>query len=170
MSNSNIYEQPSLEYYGTTGYVPDSDTSIVHADYERKRADSVQRTIWNAIHQAGSDGATCQEVEAATDIAHQTVSASIRNMELDGYEKDVSRGKLVKLTTIRDGGHAYVSSRNLPLVPVTRVMEPNKRRVSYKAKIHELLNEIESVIDWPQEFLSNHLRGLIESTRAELDQ
>jgi hypothetical protein len=179
--------QPSLEYLNTTGYVSDSDTSATHAQFEKQRAGKIQTLILETITEFGTNGATSPEVEQEIGMAHQTVSAAIRNMELDGYEQGVSRGKVTKLKTIRNGCHAYVATSlvisetshiyrgmneveaNLVgFVPESQVMEPNARRASWKKRLSEVVDEIESVIDYPEPFLANHLRGLIDEIRNEL--
>ena len=165
---SDLFEQPSFEYSDTTGYVPDSDTSITHAEFEKQRAGQVQSVVLRAISDHGTSGATSPEVEQQTGLTHQTVSAAIRNMELDGYEKGVSRGKVTKLRTIRNGCHAYVSYPWLAEIPPSQIMEPNARRVSWKKRLGEVIDEIESVAHYPDPFLANHLRDLIAQVRAEL--
>ncbi len=164
----STYDQPSLEYYGTTGFVPDSDTSIKHAEFEKKRAASVQETILNAIKSTMNHGATCREIEVVTGLAHQTVSACIRNMELDGYEQDVSRGKVVKLRTIRDGGHAYIASEHINAMHESLLMNPTKQRVQYKKRLLEVLDELESVAHYPEPFLQNYIKGLVQGVRTEI--
>jgi len=160
--------QPSLEYLNTTGYVSDSDTSATHAQFEKQRAGKIQTLILETITEFGTNGATSPEVEQEIGMAHQTVSAAIRNMELDGYEQGVSRGKVTKLKTIRNGCHAYVVTSLIGFVPDSQVMEPNARRASWKKRLSEVVDEIESVIDYPEPFLANHLRGLIDEIRNEL--
>jgi predicted transcriptional regulator len=166
---SDLFQQPSFEYQETTGYVSDSDTSISHAQFEKRRAGQVQDTILSAISATGTIGATSAEVEERTGLAHQTVSSAIRNMELDGYEKDRSRGKVVKLRTIRNGGHAYIATAFISEIPASQTMEPSVRRTSWKKKLAEVMTEVESVLHYPEPFLANHLRDLIAEVRADLE-
>jgi len=90
-------------------------------------------------------------------------------MELDGYEKDRSRGKVVKLRTIRNGGHAYIATAFMSEIPASQTMEPSVRRTSWKKKLAEVMTEVESVLHYPEPFLSNHLRDLIAEVRADLE-
>ena len=66
---SDLFEQPSFEYSGTTGYVPDSDTSVRHSQFEKQRAGQVQNYVLRTLTQSETSGATSPEVEQQTGLA-----------------------------------------------------------------------------------------------------
>ena len=144
-------EQPSLMYGGTTGFVTGSDTSKAHAEFEKKRASGVQGRILELIIQAGQRGHTSEEVEVLTGWKHQSVSSSIRNMELGG--------KVVKTIQVRDNQHSYVSAGEAALMKPEALLAPNPVR-SWKKKHDALVGELEE--NWNAgEALANGLGDLV---------
>jgi len=129
--------QPSFEYNGGTGHVSGSETSKRHEQYEKEKAPTLQKQILGIIHAAGTIGCTSEEVEIWTERKHQSVSSSIRNLEL--------ADRLIKTTRIRNNQHAYVSKEVAGLLPSKDLLPPNPRRVSWKKKYEELLSKIEEV-------------------------
>jgi|TARA_R110000824_G_scaffold124996_5_gene283856 hypothetical protein len=152
---SNSAFQPSFEYEGTTGYVKGSDTSRAHAEFEKKRAGAIQERVMNLIMQSAAQGMTSREIEDMTGLLHQTVSSSIRNLELDGYEvvEGVTwRGRVVKLKEKRKGGHPYVARSVARILRESAVLPPNPRRVSYKKKYETLVTGLQGLLDeWEEE-------------------
>ena len=129
-------KRPSLMYGGTTGFVTGSDTSKAHAGFEKKRASGVQGRILELITQSGQRGHTSEEVEILTGWKHQSVSSSIRNMELDG--------KVVKTIQVRDNQHAYVSAGDAALMKPEALLAPNPVR-SWKKKHDRLVNDLQEL-------------------------
>lgn len=129
--------QPSFEYGEGTGHVAGSETSKRHEQYEKEKAPTLQKQILGIIHAAGTIGCTSEEVEIWTERKHQSVSSSIRNLEL--------ADRLVKTTRIRNNQHAYVSKEVAGLLLLKDLLPPNPRRVSWKKKYEELLSKIEEV-------------------------
>ena len=163
-------EQPSLMYGGTTGFVAGSDTSKAHAEFEKDRAGTVQARVLNIIIQTMVRGATSQEVEDMTGGKHQSVSAAIRNMELDG--------KVVKTIQIRHGQHAYVSADTAALMKPEALLAPNPVR-SWKKKHDTLVDDLEVLLGWLQlkpgnilgdsvapSWAADRLRTIIEGTKS----
>ncbi len=144
--------QPSFEYGGSTGSAWGSDTSKANATWRDSVANTVQARVMNCIHSAGYDGRTCKEIENLLGMTHQSVSASIRNMELDGYDETKpfsawNCGKVVKLKITRGGQHAYVT-RGCSRTMMSKDLEaPNPRRLSYKSKYDSLRKDISSLMD-----------------------
>lgn len=145
--------QPSFEYNEGTGHVAGSETSKIHEEHEKKKAPTLQKQILGIIHAAGTIGCTSEEVEIWTNRKHQSVSSSIRNLEL--------AGRLVKTTRIRNNQHAYVSKQVAGLLPSNDLLPPNPRRVSWKKKYEELLFQLEEItsIDHLHEILFNERRN-----------
>lgn len=131
-------EQPSLMYDGTTGYVAGSGTSQARALREKVRARSLQSRVLDTLLQAGAIGCTSSEVEDRLGEKHQSVSASIRNMELDG--------KVVKTTEIRDGQHAYVARAVAGIMNPDVLLAPNPKRVSYRKKYDALVHDLRALL------------------------
>jgi|GEM_PF-2246170 len=144
--------QPSFEYAGTTGSVVGSDTSRSNADWRDGIAYTVQGRILSFIAQAGFDGCTSKEIEDALQMSHQSVSSSIRNMELDGWEEHkmfsaYNCGKVVKLKLTRGGQHAYVTRQTARMMMHKDLQEPNARRVSYKHRYEGMRKEIFGLLE-----------------------
>lgn len=73
---------PRPLYDGNPPHVAGSDTSKAAADAIKESADSIRRKVYNLI--GSSRGLTCDEVEAITNLRHQTASARIRELVLQG--------------------------------------------------------------------------------------
>ena len=127
--------EPSLENAGTTGYVKGSDTSEQHAEFEKKRAGTVQSKVFEVIKNQTLMGATSQEVEDTAGLKHQSASAAIRNMELGG--------KVVKTTMVRNNQHAYITTGMSKLMMKDFLLPPNPRRKNYKKLYDDLLARAE---------------------------
>jgi hypothetical protein len=156
---------PSLMYIGTTGYVAGSDTSEAQAKREVMKAPTMQKTVSDVIHMQLVHGCTSAEVEAITGFKHQSASAAIRNMELDG--------KLAKTNMIRNGQHAYVTQYWASQMDPDTLLPPNPRRVSYKKKYDGLRAEIgqiaeEMALDTDQVGLSIYWYGRLARVLNDL--
>jgi len=127
--------EPSFEYNEGTGHVAGSGTSKMHEQYEIQQAATLQQTIINLCHANGKLGLTSEEAEMLTNKKHQSVSSSIRNLEL--------AGRLVKTVQVRKNQHAYVTAENVKYLnnPEEDTLEPNPRRISWKKKYDELWEE-----------------------------
>lgn len=127
--------QPSFEYNEGTGHVLGSETSKMHEQYEMKQAATLQQRIIDLCHANGKLGLTSEEAEMLTGKKHQSVSSSIRNLEL--------AGRLVKTVQVRKNQHAYVTVENVKYLnnPEEDTLEPNPRRISWKKKYDELWEE-----------------------------
>ncbi len=137
--------QPSFSYGDDTGKVKGSDTSVEHANYEKRRASGVQGVIFACIVASEFTGMTSKEVEEETDLPHQTVSSTLRNLELDGYVPDEwpkSYGRIVKLKEKRNNQHAYVTSYAAKHTNTRFLAQPTPRRTSWKGKYMELIHEL----------------------------
>lgn len=77
-----------LQYPDIPGSVADSDTSEKAAKKVRPRARTVREQVLAVIVRAKNYGATCEEVEDELRYPHQTVSARIRELALDGLIED----------------------------------------------------------------------------------
>lgn len=78
--------QPSLfadRYPDTPGYV-NRDTSKEAAQRIEPETSVLRRRILGELQVRGTFGATCDELEQAMDLSHQTASARIREMNLKG--------------------------------------------------------------------------------------
>ncbi len=71
-----------FEYPSSPGYVRDSETSMAAAESVENVAGTLRAKIAAFIERRG--GATCDEVEAAMDLRHQTASARITELRLLG--------------------------------------------------------------------------------------
>lgn len=91
-------------------YVKGSDTSKAAADSMEKPAINLRERIFVAIDATETDGMTCDEAEVALDLRHQTVSARIRELSLDGRLVETKNRRRT-----RAGRYAavYVSFRHL---------------------------------------------------------
>lgn len=129
---------PSLTYSGTTGFVAGSDTSMARAKREVKRAGRVQGTVLRHISASGVRGCTSPEIEDATGMKHQSVSAAIRNLERDQ--------RLVKTVFQRVGCHAYVLPVYAAELQPGELLPPNPTRVSWKKEYEALLEGVRRVL------------------------
>jgi predicted transcriptional regulator len=78
---------PSPRYPDVPGYAP-PQTSKDAAESMVKQAPLLQRRILSELQLRADFGATCDELEQAFGIPHQTVSARIREMALKGVIGD----------------------------------------------------------------------------------
>jgi hypothetical protein len=90
--------QPDLfDYPNRPGYVQDSDTSRAAADSLSDRELSKQKlAIVGYIDRNAEHGATCDEIEVAFDLRHQTASARIRELSLSGVLVDTGRRRTTR--------------------------------------------------------------------------
>jgi len=178
--------QPSFSYAGDTGKVKGSDTSAAHAEYERKRASSVQETVFDCIKDSFYRGMTSKEVEEATGLPHQTVSSTIRNLELDNYDSKLAfapynYGRVVKTSGKRDNQHTYISNGYAKKM-ATRygdgvdifLLRPTPRRSSYKKRHQALFDKVQTLLstiseNYPNEVASAPIMfsGLVEICNEE---
>lgn len=141
--NYPIPFEPSLEYDGSrgwergVGHVKGSDTSEAWAKVETRRSPTLQLRVLSCIGDSGEFGCTSAEVEDRLDGKHQSISSSIRNLELGG--------RLAKTDQIRNNQHAYVTTEISLGMAGNRILPPNPRRVSYKKKYDGLRSEIEAI-------------------------
>lgn len=76
-------------------FVRGSDTSEAAAEEIKPSAGHLRGLV--AAHISGrSDGATCDEVEAALGMRHQTASARIRELALSGAISDSGKRRLTR--------------------------------------------------------------------------
>tara|TARA_R100001530_G_scaffold65541_1_gene46919 strand:- start:1002 stop:1532 length:531 start_codon:yes stop_codon:yes gene_type:complete len=147
--------QPSLMYDGHhgergIGHVKSSDTSKAWATHTTAGAVNTQQRIMERLARAGHRGMTAKELEDALGLTHQTVSASLRNMELDGYNELAlfnawNCGKVVKLEMTRLNQHAYVTKSIAYSMKHSELKEPNPRRASYKTKYDGLVTDLKTL-------------------------
>jgi hypothetical protein len=78
-------------YQGHPPFVVGSDTSERAADSVSACAASIREQVFRCIHQAGAEGATCDEVEVTLGYVHQTVSARICEMSQRDWIVDSGR-------------------------------------------------------------------------------
>ena len=178
--------QPSFSYAGDTGKVGGSDTSEAHAEYEKKRASSVQETVFDCIDGSYYRGMTSKEIEEATGLSHQTVSSTIRNLELDNYDPKVmfapyNYGRVVKTSGKRDNQHTYISNGYAKKM-ATRygdgvdifLLRPTPRRSSYKKRHQALFDKVQTLLSTISENHPNEgasapimFSGLVEICNSE---
>ena len=149
--------QPSLMYDGHhgergIGHVKSSDTSKAWATHTTAGAVNTQQRIMERLANAGQSGMPAKELEKALDLPHQPVSASLRNMELDGFNELAvfnawNCGKVVKLKTTRSNQHAYVTRQIAYTMNHAELQEPNPRRASYKVKYDGMRREIFGLLE-----------------------
>lgn len=89
-------EQPSLfnpEDMAIPKYVAGSDTSFMAAENIAPLVTKLQNMVLDVVLDRGTEGATCDEVEVALDMPHQTASARINELK----EVDDETGRLQML-------------------------------------------------------------------------
>jgi len=64
------------------------DTSIAAAEHMKPKAAAIRLRVLAEIQIRGSTGATCDELEQAFGMSHQTVSARLRELNLSGHVLD----------------------------------------------------------------------------------
>lgn len=98
------------KYPDSPGFARGSDTSEMAAASMVPSADSIRERVRNYIASRGLDGATCDEVQYALDMLHQTASARVTELRLrgdiikSGEKRRTKAGRLaaVYLTVERD--------------------------------------------------------------------
>jgi predicted transcriptional regulator len=90
-----------FDYPNSPGYVRDSSTSLEAAKSMEGLAGNLRAKIRLFIER--SKGATCDEVESAMDLRHQTASARITELRLLG---EIEKTEIKRAT--RSGRAAYV--------------------------------------------------------------
>ena len=82
-------EQPSLfnpDDVALPKYVAGSDTSLMAAENIAPMVTKLQNMVLDVVLAKGTDGATCDEVEVALEMPHQTASARINELKEDDVE------------------------------------------------------------------------------------
>ena len=104
------------------------------------------------LSNSGMNGQSCREVAETTGLSHQSVSASLRNMELDGH--DPARpfgfgnyGKVVKLETTRSNQHPYVARQVAATMRIDYLLPPTPRRVSYTKRYDSLVRDLRGLTE-----------------------
>lgn len=108
--NSALAQSPFLPYNGLPPFEASSETSKQAAQEIATDARAIRSQVLRFIVQQGVFGATCDEVEQALGLRHQTASARCRELVLQGLlEKytDPRTGKSVRRPT-RSGRAADV--------------------------------------------------------------
>lgn len=81
--NDDLFDAPY--YPDRPGYVRGSDTSAEAADsIDPNMLSRLRRLVYEHVRKC-RDGSTCDEVEAALTMRHQTASARLREPELTGF-------------------------------------------------------------------------------------
>jgi hypothetical protein len=79
-------------YPSRPGYVRDSDTSHDAADsLDESTLSALRAKIFALIDVRGEHGATCDEIEVALNLRHQTASARVRELALEALIFDTGR-------------------------------------------------------------------------------
>ena len=73
-----------MTYPASPGYVRTSATSKAAAKFVDPYAGTVRGDVLKAIRRAGQKGMTCETVERRCKLRHQSASARIRELVLDG--------------------------------------------------------------------------------------
>lgn len=76
-----------MPYQGRLPFVANSDTSEAAADSIEGSVTALRKKVLEAIAGA-EDGATCDQIEVALHMRHQTASARVRELALMGYIED----------------------------------------------------------------------------------
>jgi hypothetical protein len=73
-------------YPNRPGYVRGSDTSAAAADsLDDKKLTQLRGRVYAHVKALAAKGATCDEVEVAMNLPHQTASARLRELQLGGF-------------------------------------------------------------------------------------
>lgn len=59
-----------------------------------KRRMSQKKRVYLYIHERGSDGATCEEIEQALGLRHQTCSARVSDLKRDGLIRETGKKRM----------------------------------------------------------------------------
>lgn len=90
-----------------------SETSRAAAVSVKEAVPSMKQTVLDAIIFAGPPGATCDELERVLGMKHQTVSARIRGLFIDGriedkgYKRNTSSGRKAVAWVARPQGRLF---------------------------------------------------------------
>lgn len=98
------------EMYRKTPFVSSSEPSREAADSVAEETPNLRAKVFNFVFSRGDDGATCDEVEIALGLRHQTASARCRELVLQGRlmkRLDMVTGKSLRRPT-RSGRKADV--------------------------------------------------------------
>jgi len=88
--DKDLFGEPS--YPVRPGHVRGSDTSISAADsLDDSLLSRLRAQVFALIDVRGENGATCDEVEVALELRHQTASARVRELALGGLIFDTGR-------------------------------------------------------------------------------
>lgn len=78
-------------YPASPGFEKSSDTSKLAAESIAPKAGRLRASVLAEVRDRGVDGTTCDEVEVALSLRHQTASARIRELALNGSIVDTGR-------------------------------------------------------------------------------
>lgn len=70
-------------------YQRDSETSRAAAVSVKNKVPAMKEVVLKEIQMSGSVGFTCEELEARLGMKHQTVSARVRGLFIDGVIQDI---------------------------------------------------------------------------------
>jgi len=73
-----------MTYPATPGYVAGSETSKAAAAFVEPSAGTVRAWVLKEIRKAGQKGLSCEQLERRCKLRHQSASARIRELVLDG--------------------------------------------------------------------------------------
>jgi len=98
-----------LPYQGSPPFVATSETSREAASSVKETAGAIRSKVYRHFLAQGVFGATCDEVEVALELRHQTASARCRELVLQGLleKRQDGTGKPVRRPT-RSGRAADV--------------------------------------------------------------
>lgn len=84
-------------YPSRPGYVRGSDTSSDAADsLDESLLSRLRAKVFALIDMRGERGATCDEIEMALDLRHQTASARVRELVLGGLIFDTGKRRITR--------------------------------------------------------------------------
>lgn len=112
-----------MTYNGNPPFVTSSATSQAASQSIHPFVNQMQWDVIGALDAAYPNGVTCDEVEIALHMKHQTASARIRELVLKGFVEDSGKER-----PTRSGCAAVVyvrTSRLLPLRTSVRVKRPD---------------------------------------------
>lgn len=95
--------EPPYTLYGGTPPHERSETSRAAAESMRPHVTEIAERVLAHLVEVGDDGATCDEVEQALELSHQTASARLRELVLKGRAEDSGQRR-----TTRSGRKAAV--------------------------------------------------------------
>ena len=106
--NDGKYIDASKLYAGLPGYVQGSDTSRDAAISMQEASHVIRAKIYEYLKEKG--GATCDDIEIALHLTHQTASARLSELSLkfrlihdSGARKPTRSGRSAKIWTADDG-------------------------------------------------------------------